>query len=437
MPDEGTAAEAEESLDKEPRGTSSQVWSRPVDRYTQMGNCMLNTTREAPAANLTPARKARIQRQCHCGGSGGNCPECNKKRQLQRYSTEGAQPATALPLVNEALRSPGRPLDVEGRAFFEPRFAHDFSQVRVHTGSRATESARAVGAQAYTVGSDVVFREGKYAPQTAEGKQLLAHELTHVVQQASALLFSKGISSPSDASEREADRVASNVATGLTASVKPIAGAARIQRQSDLALPMPPLGAPRHQYSLFPPGQEPHLHLDPWVQAYSLLDPDMIQRALLNVVLSGVPGPSLPGLQFPTMPPSTPAPIVPRGAGPATPRAGSVGDVLSALAAVPAVKAGINRLRDTATHQLRQGWQSLSTGGRAVTIGVSALIAGSTLAGILGNDSSRQFALHFIQGKHIPVPFVPGLSVQVNPIGPNQSVMLHLDLSSLARRLGM
>jgi len=266
---------------------------------------------------------------------------------------------------------------------------------------------------------------------------LLAHELTHVVQQASAPPFSKGISSPGNASEREAERVASVITVGQAASVRPAAGMARIQRQGDLTLTMPSLGTPRRQYSLFPLGQEPHLHLDPWVQAYSLLDPDMIHRALLNVVLNGQSRPSLSGLQFPSTPPAAPAPIVPRGAGPATPRAGSVGDVLSALAAVPAVKAVINRLRDTASHQLRRDWQSLSTGGSVATIGVTALVAGGALAGILANDSSRHSAFHFIQGKHIPVPFVPGLSLQVNPVGPNQSVMLNLDLSSLARRLGM
>src|SRR5262249_22069295 len=65
----------------------------------------------------------------------------------------------------------------------EARFGHSFSQVRVHTGDRATASARSVDAAAYTVGRDVVFGAGRYAPGTAEGKSLLAHELAHVVQQ--------------------------------------------------------------------------------------------------------------------------------------------------------------------------------------------------------------------------------------------------------------
>ncbi|HLM55850.1 MAG TPA: DUF4157 domain-containing protein [Pyrinomonadaceae bacterium] len=85
--------------------------------------------------------------------------------------------------MHEALNSSGQPLDAQTRSFMESRFGHDFSRVRVHTDARAAESARSVNALAYTVGHDVVFAEGSYAPQTGEGRRLLAHELTHVVQQ--------------------------------------------------------------------------------------------------------------------------------------------------------------------------------------------------------------------------------------------------------------
>lgn len=84
-----------------------------------------------------------------------------------------------------ALKGGGRPLDPATRAFMEPRFGHDFSQVRVHTDTQAAESARGVNALAYTLGKDVVFGAGQYAPGTARGQRLLAHELTHVVQQGS------------------------------------------------------------------------------------------------------------------------------------------------------------------------------------------------------------------------------------------------------------
>jgi len=86
-------------------------------------------------------------------------------------------------IVREVIDSPGRPLDAATRAFMEPRFGHDFSRVRVHTDARAGESAHAVEAKAYTVGTEIVFGVGRYAPHSSDGRRLLAHELTHVVQQ--------------------------------------------------------------------------------------------------------------------------------------------------------------------------------------------------------------------------------------------------------------
>jgi len=85
--------------------------------------------------------------------------------------------------VHEVLRSPGQALDPETRAFFEPRFGYDFSKVRVHTDARAAASAGVVDALAYTVGRDVVFGAGQYAPWSRAGQRLIAHELTHVIQQ--------------------------------------------------------------------------------------------------------------------------------------------------------------------------------------------------------------------------------------------------------------
>ena len=87
--------------------------------------------------------------------------------------------------VNQVLQSGGQPLDQVTRSFMEPRFGHDFSQVRVHQDSQASQSAQALNARAYTVGQDVVFGAGQYAPNTDAGQHLLAHELTHVVQQSS------------------------------------------------------------------------------------------------------------------------------------------------------------------------------------------------------------------------------------------------------------
>jgi hypothetical protein len=88
------------------------------------------------------------------------------------------------PIVNEVLRSPGQPLDATTRAFMEPRFGSDFSHVRIHSNEVAGRSAREVSAQAYTVGKDIVFGSGRFAPETPEGRHLLSHELTHVIQQS-------------------------------------------------------------------------------------------------------------------------------------------------------------------------------------------------------------------------------------------------------------
>ena len=126
-----------------------------------------------------------LRRKCACGGSKSGeaeCEECKKK--LQRRSAGIAAPSIAPPIVHEVLHSPGQPLDHEARSYFEPRFGHDFSKVRVHSDEKAAQSARDVHALAYTVGNNVVLGRPQISPQTGSGRQLLAHELAHVVQQS-------------------------------------------------------------------------------------------------------------------------------------------------------------------------------------------------------------------------------------------------------------
>ena len=132
---------------------------------------------------------------------------------LQRRATRQVEPGIAPPIVHEVLRSSGRPLDNETRAFMEPRFGHDFSQVRVHTDDKAAESARAVNARAYTVGQEVVMRPEEYVPTTDAGRRLLAHELVHVVQQqgGSQLQAKLRVGAAGDVYEQEADRVTDKV----------------------------------------------------------------------------------------------------------------------------------------------------------------------------------------------------------------------------------
>jgi peptidoglycan hydrolase-like protein with peptidoglycan-binding domain len=145
----------------------------------------------APTPPLRSPHTGLLQRLCACGGAPGivgQCEDCsNKQLNVQRTPANQTEPSTVPPIVQEVLRSPGQPLGTETRAFMEPRFGHDFSHVQVHTDVRAAESARAVNALAYTVGRDVVFGTGQYAPGTTGGQRLIAHELTHVVQQRNAL----------------------------------------------------------------------------------------------------------------------------------------------------------------------------------------------------------------------------------------------------------
>ncbi|MDJ0806657.1 MAG: DUF4157 domain-containing protein [Gammaproteobacteria bacterium] len=106
---------------------------------------------------------------------------------LQRQKQEhppAIAPSAATPLVSDVLRSAGRPLSPTLRDYFEPRFGQDFSRVRVHTDPLANASSRNIGARAYTHGSHIVFGSQEYRPETLSGRRLLAHELTHVVQQS-------------------------------------------------------------------------------------------------------------------------------------------------------------------------------------------------------------------------------------------------------------
>jgi hypothetical protein len=111
----------------------------------------------------------------------------NDAAQIQRVAGESAnQTRTAPPSVERAVASSGKPLDAALRREMEQHFGRDFSQVRVHLGSAAEQSARDVNARAYTLGDQMVFGAGEFNPATNGGRHLLAHELTHVVQQSGA-----------------------------------------------------------------------------------------------------------------------------------------------------------------------------------------------------------------------------------------------------------
>lgn len=115
------------------------------------------------------------------------CAACEdeERRQLQTKTPAATIAASgeAPSIIHEALSVPGQPLDAKTRDFFEQRFGQDFGRVRVHTDGIAADSAARIGAHAYTVGSDIVFGAARFDPATSAGRKLLAHELTHVVQQ--------------------------------------------------------------------------------------------------------------------------------------------------------------------------------------------------------------------------------------------------------------
>jgi len=171
--------------------------------------------RSAPrAAGPVPAgyRALVLQRTCACGGQDEDC-ECGshgqspkqRRNPVQRAPEgSGASPGGVPASVHQVVGGPGRSLPPAVRASLEPRLGHDFGHVQLHTGPDAAASAREVGARAYTVGAHIVLAGNAPAPDSTAGRSLLAHELTHVVQQSRGGL-SPGID-PDASAEREAER---------------------------------------------------------------------------------------------------------------------------------------------------------------------------------------------------------------------------------------
>jgi hypothetical protein len=141
------------------------------------------------------------------------------------------------PDVRDVVSSSGAPLDAGVRADMEGRFGQDFGDVRVHSGADAHTSAAGLSAQAYTVGSDIVFQQGRYDPGSADGAHMLAHELTHVVQQRNGPVDGTDVgggvrvSDPGDSFERAASANADHV-MGLPGSASASAGSS-VQRHGD------------------------------------------------------------------------------------------------------------------------------------------------------------------------------------------------------------
>ena len=188
--------------------------SEPGDNYEQEADRLADEIMRMPDGEIFNIRQSdtKIQRKCStCASSLDRCPECEEENLgLIQRNVANADPSTEFTLSEAELpgtdlRSlhndnnvndttvpdsfihklgPGQPLDILSRSFFERRFAYDFSNVRIHRDSSAARSAEKVNAHAYTLGNDVVFGQGQYAPETSGGRRLLAHELTHVAQQS-------------------------------------------------------------------------------------------------------------------------------------------------------------------------------------------------------------------------------------------------------------
>lgn len=121
----------------------------------------------------------------------------------------------------QSMKGGGKPLPEGERVFFEPRFGVDFSHVRVHTDTMASETAHEVNARAFTIGHDVVFGRGEYAPGTGEGRRLLGHELTHVVQQSHVPLNQYVQRRPNEKKGRNKGKTQEKPLIRIDADVKP------------------------------------------------------------------------------------------------------------------------------------------------------------------------------------------------------------------------
>ncbi|MGB6721670.1 MAG: DUF4157 domain-containing protein, partial [Terracidiphilus sp.] len=173
---------------------------------------------------------------------------------LQRQATGPAAADVAPPLVNQVLSSAGRPLDAPTRGFMESRFGYDFGKVRIFNDDAAADSARAVAANAYTVGEKIVFNRGKYLPDSTSGRRLLAHELAHTVQQTANETRLKPVAGAS--SEAEAHLAGESVAGG-----KRLAG---IGHRTEVRVAREPAADAKQAQAFtitlkYPPGREEHM----------------------------------------------------------------------------------------------------------------------------------------------------------------------------------
>jgi len=165
----------------------------------------------------TPAH--RVLQRCSCGGkSSGTCESCRKKKQMQRKAAGGTSLDTTQSFqVPDGLSEGGTPLPADLRMSLAPTFGTDFPNVRLHDDATSHAAARDVEARAFTLGQHIHFGAGEFRPREREGWQILAHELTHTIQQRDAVQDPRApvtIDAPDSSSEREAERAADRAVRG-------------------------------------------------------------------------------------------------------------------------------------------------------------------------------------------------------------------------------
>ena len=217
--------------------------SQPGDEYEHDANKVAEQIMRRPTTNsiyLTAAKKEKsVDRDCEACGAMQKREKNDKQSNISRKTSIKSSKKETEEItnnVNSVLSIGGSSLDADTREFMESRFGYDFSKVKIHSDETAAQSARSVNALAYTVGNDIVFDKGMYMPGTVEGRGLLAHELTHIIQQAPIVGRLNGILTvePSSSSfEHEAQQASESVIRGRGATVShilPSNSVARMQR---------------------------------------------------------------------------------------------------------------------------------------------------------------------------------------------------------------
>lgn len=154
----------------------------PNDKYEREADRVADQVMHMPSINLSSVNQASRSKATIDSDKNNPVSTYNKPFIQRLTSHTDTDIAAAPPIVNDVLHSPGQPLDKTTKNFMESRFKHDFSQIRIHTDTKSNMAAQSVGANAFTLGSSIVFRSGQYN-NSSSSKHLLAHELTHTIQQ--------------------------------------------------------------------------------------------------------------------------------------------------------------------------------------------------------------------------------------------------------------